>query len=362
MPFDRSHQCPEPRARLGGLDAVRVGLVALASPLLLSARALADDAASTFDTGIFSGVSTPAIQIQTYSLGVVAICAAIFVVVVGFGAWTVIRFRRRDGDDDREPPQIYGSNSLELAWTVIPLVIVFILALVTARAIVELQLDKRPAGWLAVTAVGHQWWWEFQYPEYGITTANELHIPVNRPGARRATFLTLESEDVIHSFWIPRLAGKTDIIPNRTNHLWFEPLQTGLYVGQCSEYCGTQHANMLLRVYVHSPKDFERWVREQQRDAVSDPRVADGRRVFLETACINCHTVRGTVATGQFGPDLTHLMSRQTLGAGVGTLDAKTLRAWVLNPDHLKPGVRMPAMGIEGESLDQLVSYLLSLK
>ena len=134
MPFDRSHRCPEPRARLGGLDAVRVGLVALASPLLLSARALADDAASTFDTGIFSGVSTPAIQIQTYSLGVVAICAAIFVVVVGFGAWTVIRFRRRDEDDDREPPQIYGSNSLELAWTVIPLVIVFILALVTARA------------------------------------------------------------------------------------------------------------------------------------------------------------------------------------------------------------------------------------
>ena len=156
--------------------------------------------------------------------------------------------------------------------------------------------------------------------------------------------------------------GKIDVIPNRANHLWFEPLEPGLYVGQCSEYCGTQHANMLLRVYVHTQEEFDRWVANQQRDSVQEPSVRRGREVFLTTACINCHTVKGTVATGQFGPDLTHLMSRHTLGAGVAAIDPANLKAWVIDPAHLKPGARMPAMGVEGEDLDHLVAYLLTLK
>ncbi len=328
-----------------------------------SRAAMASEPSSEpFDTGVFSGVSTPALITQEYAYLVLGICAIIFLIVGGAGLVTIVRYRKRPGDDDREPPQVYGSNPLELAWTVIPLVVVFVLAIVTGRTIAELQIDEQPPGWMPVTAIGHQWWWEFQYPEYGITTANELHIPVSKAGDRRPVFLTLESEDVIHSFWIPRLAGKTDVIPNRNNHMWFEPLRTGLYVGQCSEYCGTQHANMLLRVYVHTPEEFERWAANQQRTSVQDPGVHEGRKVFQQTACINCHTVRGTVATGQFGPDLTHLMSRQTLGAGVARIDRANLTDWVQNPAHLKPGARMPAMGLDDKKLDQLVSYLLTLK
>jgi cytochrome c oxidase subunit 2 len=345
------------------LERARRSLVAGLIAWMIPLELLAKDASNVpFNTGVFSGVSTPAIETQNFAWLVIGICAAIFVVVVVVGAITIIRFRKRPGDDDREPPQIYGSNPLELAWTVIPLIIVFILAIVTARTIAELQIDEMPEGWMPVTVVGHQWWWEFQYPEYGITTANELHIPLGEAGAGRPTFLTLESEDVIHSFWIPLLSGKIDVIPNRNNHLWFDPLETGLFVGQCSEYCGTQHANMLLRVYVHTPEEFKRWAANQQRDAVENLAVNRGREVFLTTACINCHTVKGTVATGQFGPDLTHLMSRHTLGAGVAPLTAANLRDWVADPAHLKPGARMPAMGVEGRALDQLIAYLMTLK
>jgi cytochrome c oxidase subunit 2 len=288
---------------------------------------------------------------------VVAICAAIFIVVSTLLVVAIVRFRARKGDEGREPPQIYGSNQIEFAWTVVPVLIVVILALVTARTILELQKVERPEGWLAVTAVGHQWWWEFQYPEYGITTANELHVP-----AERATFLNLESQDVIHSFWVPQLSGKTDVIPNRTNHLWMQPSAPGLYVGQCAEFCGTQHAYMLLRVYVDTPEEFSRWVEAQQRGAVSSARVASGREIFEATACVSCHTVQGTDARGRFVPDLTHLMSRETIGAGVAPNDRANLIEWVTRPDHFKPGARMPAMQLERQRIELLVDYLVSLQ
>ena len=306
---------------------------------------------------IFDPSSTPASGIVDYSTLVLGICLAIFAVVTVLIAAVAIRFRRRPDDDEREPPQIYGSNQLELAWTVIPVIIVFVLSLVTVRTVLALQIDERPPGWMPVTVVGHQWWWEFEYPELGFTTANELHVP-----SGRATFLVLRSADVIHSFWVPQLAGKTDLIPNRENTMWIEPSEPGLYVGQCAEYCGTQHAHMLLRVYVHTPEDFERWARAQARDAVDDPSVSAGRDVFLTTACINCHTIRGSVANGRFGPDLTHLMSRRTLGAGVAPNDREHLEAWIRDPDHLKAGALMPAMGLDPRAVDPLVDYLVSLE
>jgi len=305
---------------------------------------------------MFATASTPADIIAEYSLLVIGICAAIFVVVAGLLTVTVVRFRSRPGDDRREPPQVYGSNQVELAWTVVPMLIVILLGLVTARNILALQKDERPEGWLPVTVIGHQWWWEFRYPEQGVVTANELHLPVGRP-----TFFDLESQDVIHSFWIPQLSGKTDLIPNRTNHLWMDPLKPGVYVGQCAEYCGTQHAHMLLRVVVHSLPDFERWLAHQRTDAAVSPEVAVGRRLFESTACVNCHTVRGTDADGRFGPDLTHLMSRATIGSGVASNDRAHLIEWVTNPDHLKPGVRMPAMKLEPKQIGQVVDYLLTL-
>ena len=209
---------------------------------------------------------------------------------------------------------------------------------------------------------GHQWWWEFEYPAYGFKTANELHVPVGTTPGATPTFLTLRSADVIHSFWVPELAGKMDVIPNRENHLWLAPDRPGLFVGQCAEYCGTQHAHMLLRVYVHAPDEFEAWARRQQRPAIEAAAAAPGRELFMRTACINCHTVRGTVATGRFGPDLTHLMSRQPRGAGAAPNDAEHLRTWVSQPEHLKPGVLMPPMGLGAREFDAVVDYLLTLE
>ncbi len=337
--------------------AARAGGPGVALLLVVASAAAAAAEPAVTTPSVFDPSSTPASGIVEYSRLVLGICLAIFVLVTALIASTAIRFRRRPGDDDSEPPQVYGSNQLELAWTVVPVIIVFVLSLVTVRTILALQVDERPAAWMPVTAVGHQWWWEFQYPDLGFTTANELHVPTGR-----ATFLALRSADVIHSFWVPQLAGKTDVIPNRENHMWIQPTEPGLYVGQCAEYCGTQHANMLLRVYVHAPDEFERWARDEARAAAVDPAAAAGRELFLTTACINCHTVRGTVANGRFGPDLTHLMRRVTLGAGVAPNDAEHLEQWILDPDHLKPGVLMPAMGLDEHGVDQLVAWLLTLE
>jgi len=340
---------------LGRLAGACVTAVAA---LVFSAEAIPADVPDATQTpSMFITSSAPADEIAEYSMLVLGICAAIFVVVAGLLAVTVVRFRARPEDEGREPPQVYGSTQIELAWTVVPLLIVVLLGLVTARNILALQKDTRPPGWLPVTAIGHQWWWEFHYPEAGVVTANELHLPVGRPA-----FFDLESQDVIHSFWVPQLSGKTDLIPNRTNHLWMEPREPGIYVGQCAEYCGTQHANMLLRVVVHTPEDFDRWLASQRRDAVMNPAVAAGRHVFETTACINCHTVRGTDADGRFGPDLTHLMSRSTIGAGVATNDREHLIAWISSPDHLKPGARMPAMKLEPKQIELVVDYLLTLE
>jgi cytochrome c oxidase subunit 2 len=191
---------------------------------------------------MFASVSTPADRIAELSLFVLVVTGAIFVVVFSLTVIAAIRFRRRADDDGREPPQVYGSNQLEIAWTVIPILIVLVLALTTARVIQSVQGVRRPANAIDVTVIGHQWWWEFRYPALGIVTANELHVPVSEVGAPTATWLTLLSADVAHSFWVPRLAGKTDLIPNRVNHMWLAPTVPGIYVGQCAEYCGTQHA------------------------------------------------------------------------------------------------------------------------
>ena len=198
-------------------------------------------------------------------------------VPVNWQTATTVRFRRRAQDDGAEPPQIYGSNQLELAWTVIPILIVLVLVLVTARTIADVQNRPAPPDALHVTVVGHQWWWEVRYPALGLVTANELHVPVSTASRRQLTFLRLESADVAHSFWVPQLAGKTDLIPNRVNRMWIEPTQVGTYLGNCAEYCGTQHARMLLRVIVHEPDDAF----EAQLASVTENHLAGIRQVFV---------------------------------------------------------------------------------
>jgi cytochrome c oxidase subunit 2 len=311
---------------------------------------------------MFAPVSTPAFAIREVSYLVLAIVTLIFLVVAGLTVYAIIRYRRRAGDDGSEPPQVYGSTQIELAWTAVPCLIVIILFLTTARYIFAIERRAPMPDALEVTIVGNQWWWEIRYPRLGIVTANELHVPVSDPANPTATFITLQSADVIHSFWIPQLAGKTDLIPGKTNRTWIEPRTPGTYVGQCAEYCGTQHAGMLLTVTVHPKEEFARWVAAQQTPAADVPGVRTGRDVLTSVACINCHTVRGTPANGVFGPDLTHLMSRATLGAGVAPNTPENLRAWVSNPASLKSGALMPAMKLSDDQLNQLVAYLVTLR
>jgi cytochrome c oxidase subunit 2 len=293
---------------------------------------------------------------------VLAITGLIFLVVCGLLVYAIVKFRAKKTDPDREPAQVYGSTQIELAWTIIPVLIVVVLFTATARVIHAIQDAPQPSTALEVTVIGHQFWWEYRYPGLGIVTANELHVPVSDPSHPRPAFLMLMSADTDHSFWIPQLAGKTDLIPNRINRMWFDPQRTGVFLGQCAQYCGTQHGKMLQRVSVDSPEDFDVWVKAEQQPAVDDPNARAGRRVFESTACINCHTVRGTVANGRFGPDLTHLMSRLTIASGAAENTPDNLRLWLRNPDAIKPGSLMPAMQLSDADLDALVRYMQSLR
>jgi cytochrome c oxidase subunit II len=317
---------------------------------------------SNTNTSIFSPASTPSRSIYDLSLFVLAVTGGIFVVVGGLILYAALRFRQRPDDDGSEPPQIFGSNQIELSWTIIPVLIVVVLFLATARIIFAIQDAPKPSAALEVTAIGHQFWWEFRYPALHITTANELHIPVSNADTPRPTFLQLTSADVIHSFWVPRLAGKEDLLPNRINELWMDPQTAGLYVGQCAQFCGVQHAKMLLRVYVDTPEQFAAWVKQEQQPGVQDPSVAAGRHQFESQACMNCHAIAGTPARGQFGPDLTHLASRKTIASGAADNTTENLERWIENPDLIKTGSLMPAMHLTPDQVHEITAYLNSLQ
>lgn len=313
-------------------------------------------------TSIFAPATTPAKAIFGLSLFVMTVTAVIFIVVGGLLVYSIVTFRGSARDADREPAQVYGSTQIELAWTIIPVLIVTVLFLGTARVIHAIQDVPKPAAALDVTVIGHQFWWEFRYPKLGIVTANELHVPVSDPAHPTPTFLKLLSADTVHSFWVPELGGKTDLIPNRINEMWLDPAEPGIYLGQCAQYCGTQHGKMLLRVSVDRPADFSVWVSAQQQTAVQDPQVSAGKRVFETTACINCHAVSGTAANGRFGPDLGHLMSRSTIASGAAGNTPVNLRRWIQNPDAIKPGSLMPAMKLNEADLDAVTAYLETLR
>ena len=311
---------------------------------------------------ILAPASGQAHEIFSLSLFVLLITGTIFVVVGGLLTYVLIRFRSRgEADMQQEPAQVYGSVQVELAWTVIPVLIVVVLFLTTARIIFAIQNAPRPQSALSVTVVGHQFWWEFRYPTLGIVTANELHIPLSTPAQPQSTYLNLLSADVNHSFWVPQLGGKTDLIPNHPNEMWLDPQEPGMYLGQCAQFCGVEHAKMLLRVYVDTPQQFDAWVKNQQQPGAQDAAVAAGRHVFETQACMNCHTVTGTVAKGTFGPDLTHLMSRATIASGAAMNTPENLRAWIQDPNQYKPGALMPAMQLSDQQIDQLVAYLETL-
>jgi cytochrome c oxidase subunit 2 len=323
--------------------------------------AIGPDSTQGHGTNVFSPASTPAKSIADLSVFVLVTTGIIFVVVFALLVYSVVKFRARAIDAGREPAQVYGSTQIELAWTIIPTLIVVVLFLATARVIHAVQDAPEPADAVEVTVIGHQYWWEFRYPRLGIVTANELHIPVSESRHPTPTFLQLLSVDTDHSFWVPELAGKTDLIPNHPNKMWMDPQRTGVFLGQCAQYCGTQHAKMLLRVSVDGPADFAAWVRAQQKPAVENGGAIAGRQVFERNACMNCHAVAGTPADGRFGPDLTHLMSRATIASGAAENTHDNLRLWIQDPSAIKPGSLMPAMKLNDADLNAVVSYMETL-
>jgi cytochrome c oxidase subunit 2 len=325
---------------------------------------ITSSAFSADPTNIFAPVGNPARSIFSVSMLVLVITGIIFLIVAGILVYVLVRYRSRGsgGASQQEPPQIYGSNQIELSWTVIPILIVVMLFLATTRVIYTTESARKPASALDVTVIGHQYWWEYRYPKLGVVTSNELHIPIGTPGHPLPTYLTMSSADTDHSFWVPRLAGKTDVIPNRVNTMWIDPEVAGLYLGQCAQYCGVEHAKMLIRVYADTPSQFAAWVAHQQQPAVQDPAVAEGREVFLHNACISCHTIRGTVATGRFGPDLTHVASRDTIASGSVPNTPANLREFIDNPANFKPGALMPPMHLDAHDLDAVTAYLGTLK
>lgn len=267
-------------------------------------------------------------------------------------AFSVV-FRERPG---REAQQIHGNPRLEVFWTLIPVIIVVAIAVPSFQVIVDTTGDA-PDDSVEVVAVGNQWWFEFEYPGLDVVTANELHIPVGR-----SVNVELRSVDVIHSFWVPQLSGKVDMVPGHDNRLWFTPEETGTFLGQCAEFCGTSHANMRFRVIVESQADFDAWVASQSADAApAQGALAEAGEGIATTICAACHTIRGTNAAGTIGPDLTHLASRTTLASGMFDNDTEHLRAWLADPPKEKPGSKMPNLNLTDDQLDQLVAYLQGL-
>lgn len=264
-----------------------------------------------------------------------------------------IIFRERPG---REAQQIHGNPRLEVFWTLIPVIIVVAIAVPSFQVIVDTTGDA-PDDSLEVVATGNQWWFEFEYPGLGVVTANELHLPVDRP-----VNVELRAGDVIHSFWVPQLSGKVDMVPGHNNRLWFTPEETGEYLGQCAEFCGTSHANMRFRVFVQTQEEFDQWVAEQAADALpAEGELAVAGEGIATTICAACHVIRGTNAAGQLGPDLTHFGSRTTLASGMFSNDTENLRAWLADPPDVKPGSKMPNLNLSDEQLDQLIAYLQGL-
>jgi cytochrome c oxidase subunit II len=345
--------------RRPALSSIRLCIISIAGLLSASLPALAQGQINSANS--FMPESTPARDIYYLALFALTVTGCIFVVVAALLFYAVFKFRARKSDPKHEPAQVYGSTQVELAWTVIPIIIIVVLFLTTARIIFAIQDAPQPKDDLKVTVVGHQFWWEFRYPEYGIVTANELHVPLSTDQHPDTTYLTLLSADVDHSFWVPELAGKTDLIPNHPNEMWMDPQKAGVYYGQCAQFCGVEHAKMLIRVYVDTPDQFSAWVKNQQKPAVEDSDVAAGRRIFESEACVNCHAITGTPARGTYGPDLTHLMSRATIAAGAADNTPENLREWIKDPDSFKPGAHMPAMQLSDQQINQVVAYLTTL-
>jgi cytochrome c oxidase subunit II len=284
------------------------------------------------------------------------ICLGFFLTVTGLLTFAIIRFRQRPGDG--EPHQSKGNTKLEIFWTVIPAIIFLILGVLTGVVMssVNPPVGKRQPD---IIVIGHQFWWEYRYPKYGVVTANEMYLPLGKD-----LMLQIIGADVIHSFWVPDFGQKMDAIPGHPSNLFLKPIRTGLFLGQCAEYCGSQHSLMRIIANVVSPEDFDKWIASQRivPSTSADQSSQHGKELFMSKTCIQCHSIAGTQATAMTAPDLTHIASRKTIGAGVIENNLRNLTAWINNPQQFKPGCLMPNMRLPKSDAHDLAVYLENLK
>jgi cytochrome c oxidase subunit 2 len=300
------------------------------------------------------------------------IAAIVFVGVTSVLLYSVFRFRARPNSP--APRQVHGNTTIELVWTITPTVILFILLAITISTMFALGQPNDP-NTITVRAIGHQWWWEFQYPDPSnpsqmlAVTADEMHMPVNT-----VVHIDLISDNVIHSLWVPQLGGKTDVIPGHNNTMWLKATQTGNFRGECTEFCGAQHAHMDFVVIAQSSSDYQAWLSAQAASAATPATgsaEANGLNVFKSNGCGGCHTINGVqFAIGKIGPNLTHFGSRMLIAGGVLDNNTTNLSDWILHAQTVKPASDMPSFdgspgskgNISQSDLNDLVAYLQSLK
>jgi cytochrome c oxidase subunit 2 len=279
---------------------------------------------------------------------------AVYVIVAGFVVTGLLRGRHHR--EARPQPRV-EHRMLMAGGLVVPVIILATLAVVTVHTVDAL----RPAGadGVQITVTAEQWWWRIQYPADHIETSNEIHVPVGRPVS-----ITLMSVDVVHSFWVPQLNGKTDVIPGQTNHLSFTATRAGEYRGQCAEFCGIAHAKMAFLVVADSPSDYAAWVSQHQTQGASPTSdlASKGRDLFVNSSCAGCHTVAGTQAVGTFGPNLTHIGSNRYIAAGTLPNTPESMAQWLAHTDDVKPGVKMPQIDLTNDQVQSLVAYLEELR
>lgn len=309
--------------------------------------------------------------IYSLSVAIFWIAVVVFVVVEGMLLFSVIRYSRRPVAG--EPRQIEGNPTLEIAWTAAPAIVLLIVFFFSVQALMPLAsqpstLAKPGAAsgapsldagsTLSVRVVGHQWWWEFDYPDYKVITASEMHIPIET-----RVDITVESVDVIHSFWVPQLGGKIDVIPGHINHTWIQADEAGRFHGQCAEFCGIEHANMRFEVVAEPMGQFQAWLQAQQAPvAAKTGDAAKGEQIVMASACIGCHTIDGTQAQGKVGPNLTHFATRRTFAGAVLENTPENVGRWLSDPPAVKPGTLMPNLHLTQDQISALVAYLESLK
>jgi cytochrome c oxidase subunit 2 len=315
---------------------------------------------TAFEQSVLDVAGTQNAHIHTMWRVLIDVCGVMYLLVLGFLIWSLLHARRSNRPDrSADSP---GMSTALYTW--IGLVIVGLFGITIASYAVDHAIfEAGEHKGLVLEVTSQQWWWAIQYqsddPSQSFQTANEIHLPVNVP-----VTIALRSPDVIHSFWVPNLHGKQDLIPGRDTTIHLHPTRTGVFRGQCAEFCGAQHAHMALYVFVEAQSDFDRW-RAGQLQAASDPAnttAARGRDAFMSSACALCHTIRGTDAAGITGPDLTHLASRSSLAAGTLDYNRGNLAAWIADPQGIKPGNHMPTVGLDPQDLQSITAYLDGLK